>query len=180
MAKSVLYMSMSLDGFITGPDDGPGNGLGTGGEPLHNWVFGGPWSYNEAPTGKPGRVEQEWFDSVVGRMGSAVAGRNMYEVGSHRGDTNPWGVTCFHRHPPRRRPRRRCGHPARQSLSGERAPTMPPNHRQQPFWPVSYQQRGVRRASSCRAAMLDKHYSDKAKWRRRQPSPGGGGPALAE
>ena len=27
MAKSVLYMSMSLDGFITGPDDGPGNGL---------------------------------------------------------------------------------------------------------------------------------------------------------
>jgi hypothetical protein len=30
MAKSVLYMSMSLDGFITGPDDGPGNGLGKG------------------------------------------------------------------------------------------------------------------------------------------------------
>jgi hypothetical protein len=28
MAKSVLCMSMSLDGFITGPDDGPGNGLG--------------------------------------------------------------------------------------------------------------------------------------------------------
>ena len=31
MAKSVLYMSMSLDGFITGPDDGTGNGLGNGG-----------------------------------------------------------------------------------------------------------------------------------------------------
>ena len=31
MARSVLYMSMSLDGFITGPDDGPDNGLGTGG-----------------------------------------------------------------------------------------------------------------------------------------------------
>jgi hypothetical protein len=28
MAKSVLYMSMSLDGYITGPDDGPGNGSG--------------------------------------------------------------------------------------------------------------------------------------------------------
>ena len=26
MSKSVLYMSMSLDGFITGPDDGPGKG----------------------------------------------------------------------------------------------------------------------------------------------------------
>jgi hypothetical protein len=30
MAKSVLYMSMSLDGFISGPDDGPGNGLAAG------------------------------------------------------------------------------------------------------------------------------------------------------
>ena len=34
MAKSVLYMSMSLDGFITGPDDGPANGLGNGGHRL--------------------------------------------------------------------------------------------------------------------------------------------------
>jgi len=31
MSKSVLYMSMSLDGFIAGPDDGPGHGLGNGG-----------------------------------------------------------------------------------------------------------------------------------------------------
>jgi hypothetical protein len=31
-------MSMSLDGFITGPDDGPRNGLGTGGEGLHAWL----------------------------------------------------------------------------------------------------------------------------------------------
>ena len=38
MAKSVLYMSMSLDGFITGPDDGPGNGLGSGGHRLHEWL----------------------------------------------------------------------------------------------------------------------------------------------
>lgn len=46
MAKSVLYMSTSLDGFITGPDDGPGNGLGDGGLRLHDWlgepVFGDP------------------------------------------------------------------------------------------------------------------------------------------
>ncbi|TDC57006.1 dihydrofolate reductase [Jiangella ureilytica] len=41
MSRSVLYMSMSLDGFITGPDDGPDNGLGTGGEQLHAWLFDG-------------------------------------------------------------------------------------------------------------------------------------------
>lgn len=31
MSKAILYMSMSLDGYIAGPDDGPDNGLGTGG-----------------------------------------------------------------------------------------------------------------------------------------------------
>ncbi len=47
---------MSIDGYITGPDDGPGKGLGEGGEHLHYWVFGGPWTYAEeerrAPTGE--------------------------------------------------------------------------------------------------------------------------------
>ena len=38
MSNSVLYMSMSLDGFIAGPDDGPGQGLGAGGEVLHDWL----------------------------------------------------------------------------------------------------------------------------------------------
>lgn len=38
MSTSVLYMSMSLDGFITGPDDGPGSGLGDGGLRLHEWL----------------------------------------------------------------------------------------------------------------------------------------------
>ena len=33
--KLRLYMSMSLDGFIAGPEDGPGRGLGVAGEPLH-------------------------------------------------------------------------------------------------------------------------------------------------
>ena len=32
-----MYMSMPLDGFITGPHDGPGNGLGNGGHRLHGW-----------------------------------------------------------------------------------------------------------------------------------------------
>lgn len=36
-----LYMSMSLDGFIAGPNEGPDNGLGDGGERLHEWAFPG-------------------------------------------------------------------------------------------------------------------------------------------
>jgi len=95
MSKVFASITTSVDGYVTGPDDGPGQGLGKGGERLHYWVFGGPWSYDEEPTGKPGQVVQEWFDSVVERMGAAVAGRNMYEAAGHWGDTNPWGVPCF-------------------------------------------------------------------------------------
>ena len=39
MAKSVLFMSMSLDGFIAGPNETDENGLGDGGGRLHEWVF---------------------------------------------------------------------------------------------------------------------------------------------
>jgi hypothetical protein len=42
MSKIVAGITMSVDGYITGPDDGPGQGLGVGGERLHYWVFGGP------------------------------------------------------------------------------------------------------------------------------------------
>jgi hypothetical protein len=41
MAKIVLDMSMSLDGFITGPDDSTGHGLGVNGERLHAWLAEG-------------------------------------------------------------------------------------------------------------------------------------------
>lgn len=41
MAASVLYMSMSLDGFIAGPNETDDNGLGDGGARLHEWEFTG-------------------------------------------------------------------------------------------------------------------------------------------
>jgi Histidine kinase-, DNA gyrase B-, and HSP90-like ATPase len=41
VSATVLYMSMSLDGFIAGPNEGPDNGLGDGGERLHAWVIPG-------------------------------------------------------------------------------------------------------------------------------------------
>ena len=39
MGNTVLYMSMSLDGFIAGPNETDDNGLGDGGDRLHEWVF---------------------------------------------------------------------------------------------------------------------------------------------
>jgi hypothetical protein len=52
MTKVAAGITTSLDGYIAGPNDGPGRGLGDGGERLHYWVFGGPWSYEEEPRGE--------------------------------------------------------------------------------------------------------------------------------
>lgn len=41
MSSTVLYMSMSLDGFVAGPNESVDNGLGDGGERLHEWIFAG-------------------------------------------------------------------------------------------------------------------------------------------
>jgi hypothetical protein len=36
---------MSLDSYVAAPNDDVGRGLGEGGECLHYWIFGGPWTY---------------------------------------------------------------------------------------------------------------------------------------
>ena len=45
MPKVIAGITISLDGYLTGPNDRRGAGLGDGGERLHDWVFGGPWAY---------------------------------------------------------------------------------------------------------------------------------------
>ena len=43
MTRIIADISVSLDGFVSGPDPSPDNGLGTGGEALHTWAFSGLW-----------------------------------------------------------------------------------------------------------------------------------------
>jgi dihydrofolate reductase len=95
MAKVVAGITTSVDGYITGPDDGPGKGLGEGGERLHYWVFGGPWTYKEEPRGEPTGEDAEWLAEVSSRVGAVVGGRGTYEAARHWGDQNPWGLPFF-------------------------------------------------------------------------------------
>ena len=53
MGKVIASITTSVDGYVTGPDDKPGTGLGVGGERLHYWAFGGPWTYDDGPKGDP-------------------------------------------------------------------------------------------------------------------------------
>ena len=94
MSKVGAQITMSLDGYVTGPNDGPERGLGEGGERLHYWVFGGPWSYDEPPTGEATGVDKELLDESE-RIGAVIGGRWTYEAAEAWGGTNPWGVPFF-------------------------------------------------------------------------------------
>jgi hypothetical protein len=74
VSATVLYMSMSLDGFIAGPNERPGNGLGDGGERLHEWVFVGAGADQHELTSGPsaginGQIVEEFMST-----GAVVAG----------------------------------------------------------------------------------------------------------
>jgi dihydrofolate reductase len=95
MAKVLATITASVDGYIAGPDDGPGKGLGQGGERLHYWVFGGPWTYEAEPRGEPSGEDAAWLEEMVSRIGAVVGGRWTYEAAGHWGDENPWGLPFF-------------------------------------------------------------------------------------
>src|SRR3954468_9446998 len=95
MGKVVAPITISVDGYITGPDDGPDKGLGEGGERLHYWVFGGPWSYENLPQGEAEGEDAEYLTETRGRAGAIVVGRNMYEAAGHWGEKNPFGMPAF-------------------------------------------------------------------------------------
>jgi dihydrofolate reductase len=95
MTEIAAGITVSVDGYIAGPNDGPARGLGDGGERLHYWVFGGPWTYDS-----PGRGEATGEDKAVleeegAKAGAVIAGRGTYEAAGHWGDTNPFGVPFF-------------------------------------------------------------------------------------
>jgi dihydrofolate reductase len=91
----VAQITQSLDGYVTGPNDGPGKGLGEGGERLHYWVFNGPWSYAGEPTGEASGVDKEILDEGVGRTGAIIGGRSTYDAAEAWGGENPWGLPFF-------------------------------------------------------------------------------------
>jgi len=95
MSATVLYMSMSLDGFIAGPNESPENGLGEGGERLHDWL----WSGNEpgGPSGVPGRpsgVNGRIYDEFMS-TGAVVAGRGTFEPAGGWGGDHHDGIPIF-------------------------------------------------------------------------------------
>jgi dihydrofolate reductase len=92
MGKLVADITMSLDGFITGPDDAPGRGLGERGEVLHNWVMGGPWRYDDGGRRfAPLDVDRGVLQQAMGSIGAGIIGRRMFDVTGAWGGNPPGG-----------------------------------------------------------------------------------------
>jgi len=95
MSGVTAAITTSLDGFVAAPGDVPGRGLGEGGERLHNWVFGGPWRYEDATRGEPRDEDARWLAQAGARTGAVICGRWTYEAARHWGGRNPAGKPFF-------------------------------------------------------------------------------------
>ena len=86
MSKLRLKISMSLDGFVAGPNQSPKEPLGVGGERLHDWVVGLA-AWREAHGLEGGKVNENTavMDESLVNIGATIMGRNMF--GGHPG---PW------------------------------------------------------------------------------------------
>ena len=101
MSATVLYMSMSLDGFIAGPNEGPGNGLGDGGHRLHDWYFGEVDAGREPGAARRSGVNGQIIEEFMA-TGAMVAGRGTFEPAGGWGGDHHDGVPIwvFSRHEP--------------------------------------------------------------------------------
>lgn len=76
MSKVLLELSVSLDGYVTGPDVRPEEPMGDGGERLHEWMFAGKSA-----------TEVETFQTAkYSEIGALIMGRRMVDLG-----IGPWG-----------------------------------------------------------------------------------------
>ena len=94
MSATVLYMSMSLDGFIAGPNEGPGNGLGDGGLRLHEWVMTGDGDVDLESLRRSGGVNGKLVDEFMS-TGAIVAGPGTFEPAGGWGGDHHDGAPIF-------------------------------------------------------------------------------------
>lgn len=99
MAKVIVDLAMSLDGFIAGASDGPQQPLGQGGMRLFDWYFDGdsPSPYHQAAASRGVTVppyklyssSAQVFEEMVQSVGAVVTGRRTYDIADAWGGNGP-------------------------------------------------------------------------------------------
>ena len=95
MGTVLVDLSISLDGFIAGPDDGPDRPLGRGGEALFAWMNAGPDANRVerrlAPPDRSRVVVDEWMTN----SGAILSGRRTFDIAGGWKDGHPIDVPIF-------------------------------------------------------------------------------------
>ena len=97
MGKLKLDITMSLDGFVAGPDATLEEPLGKGGEELHEWIVGlASWRETHGETGGERTADDELFQANTKNNGAVIMGRRMFSSGSGPWEDDPkadgwWG-----------------------------------------------------------------------------------------
>lgn len=105
MSKVIVDISVSLDGFVAGPNATLEEPLGRGGEKLHEWVVSTKgWRESHGLDGGQEGENSDLMEETIGRVGATVMGRRMFSGGSGpwSEDPNPdgwWGDEPPFHHP---------------------------------------------------------------------------------
>jgi dihydrofolate reductase len=107
MTKLILDITMSLDGFVAGPNQTLEEPLGSGGERLHDWVVGlRSWRESHGLEGGETNQDSELVEETKRDSGAFLMGRRMFSSGEGPweddpkadgwwGDEPPFGVPVF-------------------------------------------------------------------------------------
>lgn len=88
MGRVFSAHAVSVDGYITGRDPGPGRGLGDA-TMLFDWYFDGDMPSRVFDSFRLSEPSAQVFDALAGRVGAVVAGRNTYADSDHFGGGSP-------------------------------------------------------------------------------------------
>lgn len=98
MSKVSVELSMSLDGFVAGANDGPENPMGDGGMRLFKWYDSGDTAFPLPGTDmvfKISRASAELVQETWPTIGAMVVGRRMFDIANAWGGNPPGGGPCF-------------------------------------------------------------------------------------
>ena len=96
MGKVKLDITMSLDGFVAGPNDSPELGLGEGGERLHEWVYTlASWREPHGLEGGETNSSSEVIDEGIQSTGAIVLGKRMFDNAKGWGENPPFHKPVF-------------------------------------------------------------------------------------
>jgi dihydrofolate reductase len=90
MPKVVIEMSLSLDGFIAGPEDAMDQPFGgRNARRLHDWLLVGPQPYDVNSFFRPAGRNRELVDALFHTTGALLTGRRTYDLVNGWGGSHP-------------------------------------------------------------------------------------------